>query len=86
MTLHQIQMHSEYVEDCFGCKVSTLQLATGDANGELVRNGWTNRKWDNELKAYRDARAQGIQPDGTSMAKIRKAIDISNKTGVAYGS
>jgi len=61
-------------------------MSTGDANGDLVNNGWTNKKWDSELKAYRDARAQGIQPDGTSTAQIQKAVDISNKTGHAFGS
>jgi uncharacterized protein YdaU (DUF1376 family) len=61
-------------------------MSTGDANGELVNNGWTNKKWDNELKLYRDARAQGIQPEGTSTAKIRKAMDVSDKTGHAFGS
>ena len=70
--------------DCL--RASNIQMSTGDANGNLVGNGWTNKKWDNELKLYRDARAQGIQPEGTSTAKIRKALDISDKTGHAYGS
>lgn len=78
--------HTTYVEGCFACKAATLQLSTGDANGNLVNNGWSNKKWDNELKLYREARAQGIQPDGTSTAQIRQAIDVSNKTGHAYGS
>jgi hypothetical protein len=42
------------------------------------------KKWDKELALYRSAREQGIQPEGTSTAKIRKAIDISNKTGKAF--
>jgi hypothetical protein len=79
-------LHETYVENCFACKIQTLQLATGDAKGDLVSNGWTNKKWDNELKLYRDARAQGIQPEGTSTAKIRKAMDVSDKTGHAFGS
>ena len=45
----------------------------------------STRKWDKELQAYRDARAQGIQPDGTSMKKIEQAVKISNETGKAYG-
>jgi hypothetical protein len=61
-------------------------MATGDANGGLVDSGWTNKKWDNELNLYREARAQGIQPEGTSTAKIRKAMDVSDKTGHAFGS
>lgn len=70
--------------DCL--RASNIQMATGDANGAAVANGWTNKKWNNELNLYKEARAQGIQPDGTSTAKVQKAIDISNKTGVAYGS
>jgi hypothetical protein len=61
-------------------------MSTGDANGGLVSNGWTNKKWNNELSLYREARKQGIQPEGTSTAQIRKAMDVSDKTGHAYGS
>jgi hypothetical protein len=61
-------------------------MSTGDAKGDLVNNGWTNKKWNNELSLYREARKQGIQPDGTSTAQIRKAMDVSDKTGHAYGS
>lgn len=70
--------------DCL--RASNIQMSTGDANGELVNNGWTNKKWDSELKLYREARAQGIQPEGTSTSKIRKAMDVSDKTGHAFGS
>lgn len=79
-------IHTRYFEGCFACKIQTLQLSTGDANSGLVDNGWSNKKWDNELDLYRKARAQGIQPDGTSTAQIQKAMDVSDKTGHAYGS
>jgi hypothetical protein len=82
MTLHQIQTHPEFVEGCFGCKVGTLQLSPGDAASN--KNGMSQKKWDAELNAYSSARAQGIQPDGTSMAKIKDAIDKSDKAGKAY--
>ena len=78
--------HTQYVQDCFTCKIETLQLSTGDANSNLIANGWTNKKWDNEMNLYSKARSQGIQPDGTTTAKIQHALDISDKTGVAYGS
>jgi hypothetical protein len=42
------------------------------------------KKFEAELQAYRDARKQGIQPTGTSMAKIQAAVDISNKAGKAF--
>jgi len=83
MNLHQQQTHPEYVEGCFGCKISTLQLGVGDANSSV---SMSTTKWDAELKAYRSAREQGIQPAGTSMKQVQKAVEISNKTGHAYGS
>ena len=83
MSLHQRQKHPEYVEGCFGCKASTLDLNPGEANSRLTMSA---KKWDKELALYRTARAQGIQPDGTSTKQIRKAMEISNKTGKAYGN
>lgn len=66
---------------CFGCKARTLQLSPGDAAGN---KGMSNKKWDAELKLYKSARDQGIQPAGTSTRLIQKAIDDSNKVGKAY--
>jgi hypothetical protein len=83
MSLHTRTTHPEYVEGCFGCKVSTLEMGVGDANSKV---SMSTTKWDAELKAYKDARAQGIQPAGTSMKAVQKAVDISNKTGKAYGA
>lgn len=79
--LHQIQKHPEPVEGCFGCKAIGLSLSTGDANSKA---SMAQSKWDKELDAYKDARSQGIQPAGTSMRKIREAVEISNATGKAY--
>lgn len=42
------------------------------------------KKWDRELKEYADARAAGVQPKSTKTAHIRKAMDLSAKTGVAF--
>jgi len=65
-------------------RASNLQLNTGDAKANLIATGWTQKKWDNELKEYRDARAQGITPKSTKTADIRKAVEHSDKTGVAF--
>ncbi len=53
----------------------------GQGGGDLT----AQKKWDRELDAYRDARRQGIQPDGTTMPKIEHAIRESEKHGMAYG-
>ena len=83
MSLHRERTHPEFVEGCFGCKALTVDLNPGEANSRLTMS---SKKWDKELALYRSARSQGIQPDGTSTAKIRKAIDASNQTGIAYGA
>lgn len=43
------------------------------------------KRWDSELELYRQARAQGIQPDGTTMNKVRHALELSDQRGAAYG-
>jgi hypothetical protein len=43
------------------------------------------RRWDYELDLYRQARAQGIQPDSTNLNDINKALRLSDETGARYG-
>jgi hypothetical protein len=43
-----------------------------------------SKRWDSELSAYRDARRQGVQPAGTTMAKVNEAMRLSDSTGVAF--
>ncbi len=73
--------HTGCDDDCFGCKVRTLELNTGDANSQKAMS---NKKWHGELDAYRAARAQGIQPAGTSMAHIKAAVEASDVMGRAF--
>lgn len=77
------EYHPEPKEGCFGCKALSLNMNAGEANSNLHMSA---KKWDRELAAYKNARAQGIQPDGTSMKQIEKAVRISNQTGKAYGA
>jgi len=76
--------HRDYVDGCFGCKVRTLELNTGDAGRADAK--MSQKKWDKELYAYEDARKQGIQPAGTSMQAIRAAHEASDKLGAAYNA
>lgn len=68
------QDHVSYAACCKG-----LQINTG------LRLTAAQKDQDRELKAYSSARAQGIQPDGTTMAKVQKAVKMSDASGVAYG-
>lgn len=69
---------------CFGCKAKGLQLATGDASSHIVNAGITQKKWDKELDFYRDARAQGIQPESTNRKAVEKAIEASEVLNKPY--
>lgn len=75
------EYHPEPINTCFGCKALSLQMNAGDANSNL---GVSTRKWDKELEAYRNARAKGIQPAGTSMKKINDAVRKSEQAGKAF--
>lgn len=79
MNLHKLQKHPEYVEGCFGCKIGTLELGTGDASRDIP-----DKKWNSELQAYRDARAEGIQPSGTTRRHVEEARTASETLGKAY--
>jgi hypothetical protein len=72
--------HESYIE-CL--QAANLQVNTGDAGrGESM----SAKKWDGELKAYRDARAEGIQPAGTTMKAVNEARAASDKLGAAYNA
>lgn len=43
-----------------------------------------SKRWDSELESYRNARRQGVQPSGTTRAKVDEAMRISDATGKAY--
>jgi hypothetical protein len=72
--------HESYIE-CL--KASNLQINTGDAGRA---EHMTAKKWDSELAAYRNARAEGIQPAGTTMKAINEAKAASDKLGAAYNA
>ena len=73
------EAHPTYIEGCFGCKGMSLQMNSGDAKRDIP-----DKKWNSELEAYRDARAQGIQPAGTTMQHIEAAHKASETLGRAY--
>ena len=73
--------HTKCSSDCFRCKSKTLQMNTGDASRDIP-----DKKWNAELKAYRNARDQGLQPAGTTMSHIEEAHKASEVMGTAYNA
>ncbi len=77
------EYHPEPVDGCFGCKGLSIQMNAGDADS---RRTVTNKAFNKELDAYKEARAQGIQPAGTSMKKIQEAVKASETLGRPYNA
>ena len=75
------EYHPEPMDGCFGCKGLSIQMNAGDADS---RKFMTNKRHNRELDAYKEARAQGIQPAGTTMDKIQQAVQASETLGRAY--
>lgn len=78
-----------------GCPTPGAHATWGECmRAKNTRVGWaasasgldrtTEKKWDAELQLYRDARADGIQPAGTSTKKIRQARELSELTGKPF--
>lgn len=67
--------------ECVRAKNARIAYANSAGGNDYT----AQKKWDAELQAYRDARAQGVQPDGTTMPKIEAALKASDKAGRAYG-
>lgn len=81
MSLHRRDVHPVEVEDCFGCKVSSLQIGRGSARHDGVMSA---KEHDRELQSYFDATRQGIEPISTKTKDIQAAVRLSNDTGVAF--
>ena len=68
--------------ECMRAKNARIGYCQSAAGNDLTRQ----KRWDSRLGEYRAARRQGIQPDSTKLPDIRRAVDISNQTGVAYNA
>lgn len=52
--------------------------------GDLGRGA--AKRWDSDLQAYADARAQGIQPSGVEREAVDRAVRISEGDGTAFNA
>jgi hypothetical protein len=67
--------------ECMRAKNQMIGYARSAYGADKTRDNLHER----ELTLYRDLRSQGIQPDGTGMAKLKFAERMSSETGMAYG-
>lgn len=89
MSLHRRRVHPEFVDDCFGCRVSTLQFAAGSTNDEQVRQRQFQERFAAEFhngdrESYKALRAQGLQPPRIAGSRQLEAL-ASTKYEVETG-
>lgn len=65
--------------------LKAASITTSGASPSKGLDMTARKAWEKELSDYREARRQGIQPDGTTKNKIEAAIKASDKAGMAYG-
>lgn len=70
--------HASYAE--------CLRAATPQINATTSPMRDANDKTKKDLRAYRSARVNGIQPEGTSAEKVRAAEKASRMLGRAYNA
>lgn len=71
--------------ETFGACIRAKNLRVGYCRSAAGYDATKQKKWDAELAAYRAARSEGIQPDGTQMHQIETAKRRSDDAGAAYG-
>lgn len=77
-----------------GCPTQNCESYGACLKGKSMRVAYCNsaggmdytaqKAWDRELSAYKDARAEGIQPAGTKLQSVENARRISDATGTAF--
>ena len=67
--------HPEYVEGCYGCKLTTVTLfdvETGDMRGTTKYRS-SARKIQRDAEAYAGARKAGLRPEASTVEAVEKA-------------
>ena len=73
------QDHATYGE-CLKAKAPKVAYANSARGFDFTKE----KRWNAEIDKYKQARAEGIQPAGTSMRQVETAMRISDKTGTAF--
>jgi hypothetical protein len=67
---------------CFRDRIRSIGFTGYRVSKNLTRD--RTKRNDRELGAYRAARKEGIQPNGTSQKQVDEARALSDELGVAY--
>lgn len=71
---HRQDTHPEFVEGCFGCKVSTIAIGTvPGGNRGPQQHKQREKTWSRDLDAYAGARKAGLAPDSSTFKAVERA-------------
>lgn len=72
--LHAERTHPEPVPGCFGCALGTIGFSSvpGGTRGAQVER-YTYDQMKKSLPKYKEARKNGLRPEGTSWQKVEEA-------------
>lgn len=70
--------------DSYGACLRAASVRVAYCNSANRQDYTRQKRWDAELASYRSARAEGIEPSGTTQADVDKARRISDLTGQAF--
>jgi hypothetical protein len=75
-------------KDCssYGACLRNATVRVAYCNSANGQDATKQKRWDAELASYRAARAEGIEPAGTTQKQIDQARAISDITGKAFQS
>ena len=66
--------HPDYVDGCFGCKLTTINFGTVPGGAKDRRTHISELKQrEDDLHRYREKRRAGEQPDGTTKAAMDRS-------------
>lgn len=73
------QNHASFGECLRSKNLKTAVSIPGKGYDRAVQS-----QWDKRINSYKQARAEGIQPQSTRSADIKRAVAVSDATGSAY--
>lgn len=82
MNIHQRLTHPVFVDGCWVCRVSTVTTSGVSKTNGADRDH--EKRFNAEIKAYRDAVREGHDPEGSTFEAVRAARAFGDATGMAY--
>lgn len=70
--------------ETFGACLRAKNIRIGYCQSSRGLDASSEKSKERELADYKDARRQGVQPASTFTKDVREAMDVSDRTGVAY--